>query len=142
GLVTGRVAPGRAEVHGRVIGRAEVVSRGPLRGTGVITAAGLRRRPHRRASRGRTARLRGFAGPTRCAVVVPAPRRPGRAARTVAGVPSAAAGRRHPPGVFVPPAIVLVATPVAAAGPKVTLVVLVTAPEPNAQKDGNEDHYD
>ena len=142
GLVTGRVAPGRAEVHGRVIGRGEVVSGGPLRGTGVITAAGLSGRPDRGASSGRTARFGGFAGAPRCAVVVPAPRRPGLGARTVARVPSAAAGRRHPPGVPVPPALVLVAPPVAAAGPQVTLVMLVTAPEPNAQKDGNEDHYD
>src|SRR5207302_8991672 len=76
------------------------------------------------------------------AAVVTARRRAGLAARTMAGVPPAAAGRRHPPGVSVPPALVLVAPPVAAAGPQVTLVMLVTVPEPNAQKDRNEDHYD
>jgi hypothetical protein len=39
--------------------------------------------------------------------------------------------------------LILVAPTVSAAGPQVRLVMLVvTAPEPNAQKDRNEDHHD
>ena len=76
-------------------------------------------------------RRRGLAAVVRC-------RSPGR----VVPDPPAAAGHRHPPGIPVLPALLLVAPPVAAAGPQVRLVILVTAAEPNAQKDCNENHHD
>src|SRR6266702_3260456 len=149
-VVARRVGPGRAEVHGRVVGRGEVVGMAP-RGAGVIA-------PARRCGRGdgRAGRLLAVAGrvgpgrPARRAVVTAAAGvpLPGRAARAVTVMLATAAGgaaprgRGHPPGIPLPPPLVLVAAPVAATGPHLRLVVLITAPEPNAQKDRNEDYHD
>jgi len=119
----------------------------PLRAR-VVAATGLRGRGDGRARPGAR-------GPARCPVV-PAGRPiavTGRAALGVARVfavaPAAgilAAACRPcggcPPGVALPPAIVLVSAPPVAATLAQVRLIVVTAAKPNAQNDGDEDDHD
>ena len=100
GVITGEVASGRPEVHGRVVGRGVVVfGGGPARGPRVVTAACLR--SDGGAGRGRPAGGGGLTGgPTGRPVGVPAVRRsvPCGTAGTCSRGPRRARSWPPPPG--------------------------------------------